>query len=202
MRSPPRSRRARKVIEVTHITNLTGQILPIREDRRDGAAEGDRGVRRRRARLRALPVQARRARRATTTRPACTSGCYAPIGTGFLYVRKDKIEGALAADGGQRQRRTTTSASTRRSARIRRRTSTRSAAAIVFHRGIGVRSQDRAPALAARPLGEAPAGRGQRAREGADAARFTERRRHRLLQRRRDRSGEAGRLALLASTAS
>ena len=51
-----------KVIEVTHITNLTGQILPVREIVRVGAAAGHPGLRRRRARLRALPVQARRPR--------------------------------------------------------------------------------------------------------------------------------------------
>ena len=64
-----------RAIEVTHITNLTGQILPVRDDHRDGAAEGNRGVRRRGACIRPLPLHARRARTATTTARACTSGC-------------------------------------------------------------------------------------------------------------------------------
>ena len=48
-----------RVIEITHITNLTGQILPVRQGRGDGAGEGNRGVRGRRACLRAFPVHAR-----------------------------------------------------------------------------------------------------------------------------------------------
>ena len=49
-----------RVIEFPHITNLSGQILPVREIGRPGRERGHRGVRRRRARLRPLPVHARR----------------------------------------------------------------------------------------------------------------------------------------------
>ena len=95
-------------------------------DRRAGEAERASGLRRRRARVRALPVHARRARLPTTTARASTNGCIAPIGTGFLYVRRDKIKSLwpLMAGGGRAGR--ATSGSTRRSARIRRRTTTRS----------------------------------------------------------------------------
>ena len=51
-----------RVIEFTHITNLTGQILPVREIVRLGRERGHRGLRRRRARVRPLPVHARRPR--------------------------------------------------------------------------------------------------------------------------------------------
>ena len=51
---------------------------------------------------------------------------HAPIGTGFLYVRRDKIKSLWPLMAGGRSSRKTTSASTRRSARIRPRTTTRS----------------------------------------------------------------------------
>ncbi len=78
---------------------------------------------------------------------------FAPIGTGFLYVRKEKIR-PLAADGGARERWTRTSASTRRSARTRRPTTTPSPSRSPFTAAIGADAQGGAPAVAARPLGE------------------------------------------------
>ncbi len=50
----------------------------------------------------------------------------APIGTGFLYVRRERIHGPVAADARRRVARPTTSGSSRRSARTRRPTTTRS----------------------------------------------------------------------------
>ena len=51
---------------------------------------------------------------------------HAPIGTGFLYVRRDKIKKTVAAHGRRRSSRKTTFGSTKRSARTRRRITTQS----------------------------------------------------------------------------
>ena len=66
---------ATKVLHFCHITNLTGQIFPVQADLRRGAAPRHQDHRRRRARLRALSLQGRAISAATTTAPACTSGC-------------------------------------------------------------------------------------------------------------------------------
>ena len=81
-----------RVIEVTHITNLTGQILPVREIARMGR---ERGI--------AVFVDGAHAfahfpfkRDDLECDYYATSlhkWLFAPIGTGFLYVRKDKQKG-------------------------------------------------------------------------------------------------------------
>ena len=89
-----------RVIEITHITNLTGQILPVREGRRRWRGEkGHRGVRRRRACVRALPVHARRARvRLLRHQPAQMA---ARADRHRLPLRSEvEAEVALAAHGG------------------------------------------------------------------------------------------------------
>ena len=63
-----------RVILICHVTNLTGQIFPVRADLPHGPRARDRGDRGRRARVRALPVQARRPRLRLLRRRACTSG--------------------------------------------------------------------------------------------------------------------------------
>ena len=169
--SAPRSRPRTRVIEVTHITNLTGPDHAGEGDRGDGAAAGHRGVRRRRARLRALPLQARRTWGATTTAPACTSGCWrrsAPDSS-MCGGRSSKglwpmmaappemddehpeVRGDRHPPGGQPQR-------DRGGARLPSR-----------HRR---RAEDRAASLPPGSLGQAAAGR-ERPGEGAHAARFT-----------------------------
>ena len=78
---PRRSLRSRaitpqtKVLHFCHITNLTGQIFPVKKICDAARAQGHQDDRRRRARVRALPVQGARISAATTTAPACTSGC-------------------------------------------------------------------------------------------------------------------------------
>ena len=85
--SSRRSRRSTKVIHFCHITNLTGQIFPVRDICADGARARHQDDRRRRARVRALPVQAARPRvrllrhepaqvaaRAASARASCTCG--------------------------------------------------------------------------------------------------------------------------------
>jgi hypothetical protein len=52
-----------KILEVTHITNLTGQIFPVREVIDMARRARRRGVRGRGARVRALPLHARRPQR-------------------------------------------------------------------------------------------------------------------------------------------
>ena len=64
-----------KVIHICHITNLTGQLFPVRDIARHGAGARHPDDRRRRARLRALPVQGLAISSATTTAARCTSGC-------------------------------------------------------------------------------------------------------------------------------
>ena len=114
-----------KVIEVMHISFMTGYIAPVREIVDLAKPQGHSGVRRRRARVRALPVHARRARRrllrheppqvdARADRHRASSTCAA--------TRSSRSGRSWPAASS----RTTTSASTRRSARIRRRTTTRS----------------------------------------------------------------------------
>ena len=51
-----------RVIHICHITNRTGQIFPVKKISQHGARARHRGDRRRRARLRPVPVQARRSR--------------------------------------------------------------------------------------------------------------------------------------------
>ena len=70
-----RSRRATKVLHFCHITNLTGQIFPVKQICDEARAARHQDDRRRRARVRALPVQGWRISAATTTARACTSGC-------------------------------------------------------------------------------------------------------------------------------
>ena len=64
-----------KVILVCHITNLTGQIFPVKRICQHGARARHRGDRGRRARLRATSPSRSPTSTATTTGPACTSGC-------------------------------------------------------------------------------------------------------------------------------
>ena len=90
----------------------------------------------------------------------------APIGTGFLYVRKAKIKSIwpLMAAGASQSR---TSASTRRSALIPRPTTTRSPRPGISP-GHRRRAEGRSAAVPPRPLGQTPPGR-QPSRQGLDA---------------------------------
>ncbi len=91
-----------KVIEVTHITNLTGQILPVREIVRMAR---DRGIE-------VFVDGAHAFAHFPFKRDDLECDYYgtslhkwllAPIGTGFLYVRKEKQQEDLAAHGGPRR---------------------------------------------------------------------------------------------------
>jgi selenocysteine lyase/cysteine desulfurase len=80
-----------RLIELTHITNLTGQILPVRDIVRMAKARG----------IQVLVDGAHAFAHFPFTRDDLEADYYgtslhkwlfAPIGTGFLYVRKDKIK--------------------------------------------------------------------------------------------------------------
>ena len=121
-----------KVLHFCHITNLTGQIFPVQRICDEARRARHPDDRRRRARLRALPVQARGPRvRLLRHEPAQVA---ARADRHRLPLRAPRAHrDALAADAGRRDRKTTTSASSRRSARTRRRTTTRSPRRSTFH---------------------------------------------------------------------
>ena len=83
-----RDHAATKVLHFCHITNLTGQIFPVRDICRRGARAGASDDRGRRARLRALPVQGWPTSDATIYGTSLHKWLLAPVGTGFLYVRR------------------------------------------------------------------------------------------------------------------
>ena len=64
-----------RVIEITHIINLTGQILPVREVVEMARPQGIEVFVDGAHAFAHFPFTPRRARTATTTAPACTSGC-------------------------------------------------------------------------------------------------------------------------------
>ena len=137
-----------KVVHVCHITNLTGQIFPVTRDLRVAARARHRVDRRRRARVRALPVQVSRPRlRLLRHEPAQVA--LAPVGTGFLYVRRERIAGLWPLMPAPRVRSTATSASSRRSARTRRRTTSRSPRPSLFHQRSARSARQRACATCA-----------------------------------------------------
>ena len=87
-----------RVIEVMHISFMTGYIAPVTRDRRAGEAEGHSGVRRRRPRIRALPVHARRAwRRLLRHEPPQMDARADRDGLPLRPPRQDQV--ALAAHG-------------------------------------------------------------------------------------------------------
>ena len=115
-----------KLILVCHITNRTGQIFPVRRICQMAHARN-------------IPVIVDGAH-AFSHFPYKISDLdcdyygvslhkwtYAPIGTGFLYVRKSRIASTWSLMASATRRRTTTSASSRKSARIRRPITTPSA---------------------------------------------------------------------------
>ena len=112
-----------KVVHVSHVVFLTGQILPVAEvcawARRHG--------------ITSIVDGAHAFAHADTNLPAMGCDTYgtslhkwlmAPIGTGFLYMRRDRIAGHWALQPGGARTRTTTSASSRRSGPTRRRPTT------------------------------------------------------------------------------
>ena len=118
-----RSRPSTKVLHFCHITNLTGQIFPVKQICDEARRRGIKTVVDGAHAFAHFPYK------------VADLGCdyygtslhkwlLAPIGTGFLYVRRENIAVAVAADAGGRDRARTTSASSRRSAPIRRRTTT------------------------------------------------------------------------------
>ena len=91
-----------KVIHICHITNLTGQLFPVRDIAQAGAGARHPDDRRRRARVRAFPVQAVRPRvrllRLLAAQVAAGAGRYRlPV-----HAPREHRE-ALAADAGRRQ---------------------------------------------------------------------------------------------------
>ena len=126
-----------KVLHFCHITNLTGPDLSGEADLR----RGPRGAASRRSSTAPTPSR--------TSRSRCSDlGCdyygtslhkwlLAPIGTGFLYVRREHIESLWPLTPAARDARRPTSASSRRSARIRPPTTTPSPRRSRFHEGIG-----------------------------------------------------------------
>ncbi len=99
--------------------------LPGEADLRRGAAARHQDGRRRRARVRALPVTRRAISAATTTAPACTSGCSRRSGRDSSTCGASTSRGLWPLTPAGARRRRTTSASSRRSARTRPRTTTR-----------------------------------------------------------------------------
>ena len=75
--------------------------LPGQADLPDGARARHPGDRGRRARLRHFPFKRRRSGVRLLRHEPAQVDCYAPIGTGFLYVRKTRIAEHVAADGGR-----------------------------------------------------------------------------------------------------
>ena len=118
-------------------------------------ARGHQDDRRRRARVRALSVQGQPTSSCDYYGTSLHKWLLAPIGTGFLYVRRenDRVARGRCTPADARSGRTT-SASSRRSARTRRRNHNAIAEALDVPRGDRHRAQGRAPALPARPLGE------------------------------------------------
>ncbi len=78
-----------RVIEFPQITNCSGQILPVREVVELGGRRGSRS-----SSTAPTPSPTSRSSAttwsATTSAPACTSGCWRRSAPGFLYVRKAK----------------------------------------------------------------------------------------------------------------
>ncbi len=124
-----------KVIEITHITNLTGQILPVREIVEMARAKG----------IEVFVDGAHAFAHFPFTRDqlgvdyygtSLHKWLYAPIGTGFLYVRKEKQRALwplMAGNPGQENDiRKFEEIGTHPQANFNA-----IAAAIVFHRGIG-----------------------------------------------------------------
>ena len=198
-RSPARarSRPRTKVLHFCHITNLTGQIFPVKQMCDEARRRGVRTVVDGAHAFAHFPYK------------ASDLGCdyygtslhkwlLAPIGTGFLYVRRENIAAALAADAGQRVERRTTSASSRRSARTRPRTTTRSPRRSTFHRRDRQRAQGRAPALPARSLGDTPRRQPEDPSAHKPGSGAILRHRHRADHRRPDAESRGAALGALA----
>ncbi len=79
-----------RVIEVTHITNLTGQILPVREIVRLGRARGIEVFVDGAHAFAQFPFK-RDELECDYYATSLHKWLFAPIGTGFLYVRREKI---------------------------------------------------------------------------------------------------------------
>ena len=157
-----------RVIEVTHITNLTGQIMPVRDIVRMAREKG----------IEVFVDGAHAFAHFPFTRDDLECDYYgtslhkwlhAPIGTGFLYVRRDRITTLwplMAAGASQ-------AANIRKYEEIGTHPAANHnavAVAIAFNRGHRHRPQGRAAALSPGPLGEDPAA-GITSRAGAHAAR-------------------------------
>ena len=159
-----------RVIEFPQITNLSGQILPVRDVVRLGREKGIEVFIDGAHAFAHFPFK-RDDLECDYFGSSLHKWLLAPIGTGFLYVRKAKqktIWPLMAADPALDE-----------DIRKYEQIGTHPAAnhnAIVGGPGVPPRDrrrpQDRPPALPARPLGQAPA-RGRPARQGLDAARTT-----------------------------
>ena len=181
-----------RVIEVMHISFMTGYIAPVKEIVELAKPKG----------IQVFVDGAHAFAHFPFTRDELGADYYgtslhkwmhAPIGTGFLYVRRDKIKslwplmaggvdqevehpevrGDRHASGGESQRH-------RGRDRVQPRDWTR--------------AENRAASLPARPVGEPPAC-GERPCEDDHADRSEHERRHRRVQRRRARHGQARRMA-------
>ena len=80
-----------KVLHFCHITNITGQLFPVQRPLPHGArSAASRRSSTARTPSRTFPTRSGISS-ATSTARACTNGCCAPVGNGFLYVRKENI---------------------------------------------------------------------------------------------------------------
>ena len=158
-----------RVIEVTHITNLTGQIMPVREIVDMARPRGIEVFVDGAHAFAHFPFK-RDELAATTTAPGCTSGCWRPIGTGFLYVRKEKQKDLWPLMAAGRHRRTENIRKYEEIGTHPAANHNAISAALALPPRHRRRAEDRPAALSAGPLGQAAPG-GERPGHGADPAR-------------------------------